>query len=112
MATLHPRMFIPQATLEAWVDSGQAALEGEVVHLARSGRGYRLDAAVRFLAVVAAPGDTALVGKVLSERRIAELGGELLGDSVLFGDAAFQVEPGYIGTLVEAPLENLESESR
>ena len=100
MAVLHPRMFIAQATLEAWMDSGQAALDGDVVRLQRARRAYRLDAAVRFVSAVSGT-DDGLIGKVLSERRLTELGGELLGDSVLFGDVAFQIEPGYIGTLVE-----------
>lgn len=100
MVTLHPRMFIAQSTLEAWLDSGQAVLEGAVVELKRAGRAYELVGAVRFVAVVSAPEEVSLVGKVLSERRVSELGGEILGDSVLFGDAAFQVEAGYIGTLM------------
>lgn len=94
-------MFIAQSTLESWMDSGQAALEGEVVHLERVQRAYRLDAAVRFLSAISAPDDARLIGKVLSERRVVELGGEMMGDSVLFGDAAFQVESGYIGTLMD-----------
>lgn len=99
MATLHPRMFIAQSTLEGWMDSGRAALDGDQVRL-KAGWTYQLDAAVRFVSVVSAPRDVHLIGKVLSEARVSELGGELLGDSVLFGDAAFQVEAGYIGTLV------------
>lgn len=112
MATLHPRMFIAQATLEAWVDSGLARLDGDAVHLERPGRAYRLEDAVRFRSTVSPPPEDAeaeldrqalerLLGRVLTEARLAELGGERLGDSVLFGAHAFEVEPGYVGTLVE-----------
>lgn len=98
MATLHSRMFIAQATLERWVDSGNVDIQNNVVVLRNHNRAYVLEPAVRFVSVLegAAP---QLVGKVLTEIRIVELGGELLGDSVLFGDAAFQVESGYVGTL-------------
>lgn len=91
-------MFIAQTTLESWVDSGRVDVGKDTVRLNNVGRTYRLEPAVRFLASVegAAP---ELVGKVLTEKRIGELGGELMGDSVLFGDNAFQVEAGYIGTL-------------
>ena len=114
MATLHPRMFIAQSTLEAWMDSGLASLEGDAIKLERPGRTYRLEDAVRFRAPVVdpasddeAPSSAAqgaaeqLVGKVLTERRLGELGGERLGNSVLFGQLAFDVEPGYVGTLLE-----------
>ncbi len=101
-------MFIGQSTLEAWLDSGHAdLLDGEVL-LKRANRAYRLDPAVRFLATISGS-DSALLGKVLGEARVVELGGEILGDSVLFGDAAFQIEPGFIGTLVTELSEEDES---
>ncbi len=43
-----------------------------------------------------------LIGKVLTDNRIQELGGEIMGDSVLFGESAFEVEAGYVGTLQDA----------
>ncbi len=98
MATLHPRMFIAQSTLESWVDSGRVDVGKDTVRLHNVGRTYRIEPAVRFLATI--EGTAAeLVGKVLTERRVGELGGELMGDSVIFGDSAFQVEAGYIGIL-------------
>lgn len=99
MATLHPRMFIPQRTLEAWLDSGSAEVDHEVVLLKNAGRAYDLVPAVRFLKVVPTTSAPELLGKVLSEARILELGGEIMGTSVLFGEAAFEVEAGYIGQL-------------
>ncbi|MEL6186809.1 MAG: hypothetical protein AAFU79_19475 [Myxococcota bacterium] len=110
MATLHARMFIAQATLEGWMDTGRAVLEADRVQL-RAGWVYRIEPAVRFTAVVSAPSDVDLLGKVLSESRVVELGGELLGDSVLFGDAAFQVESGYIGTLETPSPDRAQTES-
>lgn len=107
MATLHPRMFIAQSTLEAWMDSGLATLSGDEVHLRRPGRSYRLEAAVRFESAVSEPsarpgekGAGELLGKVLTQSRLAELGGELLEDSVLLGEVAFEVKSGFVGTLI------------
>jgi hypothetical protein len=97
-------MFIAQATLESWVDSGRVEVGKDTVVLRNVGRTYHLEPAVRFLASV--EGSAAeLVGKVLTERRIGELGGELMGDSVVFGDSAFQVESGYIGTLARSGVD-------
>ncbi len=99
MATLHPRMFITQSTLEIWMDSETVDVQEQTVVLKKVGRSYRIEPAVRFLSVVPEGAAPELVGKVLSEKRIAELGGELMGDSVLFGEAAFEIESGYIGVL-------------
>jgi hypothetical protein len=48
--------------------------------------------------MVGGAADSLLVGKVLSEKQILELDGELLGDSVVFGQIAFEVRAGYIAT--------------
>ena len=101
MAHLHPRMFIAHSTLEAWVDSGNVDVGENVVTLMKLGRKYDLEPAVRFLAVVPEGAAPELIGKVLTNERIVELGGELMGDSVLFGEAAFEVETGFVGNLRE-----------
>jgi hypothetical protein len=107
MAKLHDRMFIAHSTLEAWLETGKVEVSENVAHLKKSGRAYLLDPAVRFLSVVPEGTAPTLIGKVLSERRIVELGGEILGNSVLFGEAAFVVEPGYVGTLRAGPPESM-----
>ncbi|MCA9555178.1 MAG: hypothetical protein KC933_34420 [Myxococcales bacterium] len=100
---MHPRMFIAQATLESWLDSGHVDMESSLVVLKNHGRAYELEPAVRFVASVPEGKAPDLIGKVLTERRINELGGEMMGDSVLFGEAAFVVEAGYVGILRDAP---------
>lgn len=92
-------MFIAHSTLEAWVDSGNVDVGENVVTLQKIGRQYDLEPAVRFLAVVPDGAAPELIGKVLTNDRIVELGGELMGDSVLFGEAAFEVETGFVGNL-------------
>lgn len=92
-------MFIAERTLEAWLDTGNVDVDAELVRLNNHGRAYELEPAVRFLSVVPEGAAPDLIGKVLTTKRIAELGGELMGDSVLFGEAAFEVEAGYVGTL-------------
>jgi hypothetical protein len=102
MPTLHDRMFIAQSTLETWMDSGNVEMRGEAVVLKKLNRTYTLEPAVRFLSVVSGGAAPKLIGKVLTEKRIGELGGEILGDSVIIGEAAFQVQPGFVGILQKA----------
>lgn len=92
-------MFIAQSTLEAWLDAGKAEVNDQIVHLKKLRREYAIEPAVKFLAVMPEDRGGKLIGKVLSEKRVLELGGEILGDSVLFGETAFQVQSGYVGTL-------------
>ncbi|MEL7370371.1 MAG: hypothetical protein AAFN74_15745 [Myxococcota bacterium] len=102
MSTLHPRMFIAQRTLEAWLETGNVQVDNTVVILENLGRSYDLTPAVRFIKVLPEGAAPDIVGKVLTEERITELGGELMGGSVLFGETAFEVEPGFVGRLRDA----------
>ncbi|MFO0724853.1 MAG: hypothetical protein U1E65_13820 [Myxococcota bacterium] len=92
-------MFVAQSTLEAWLDSGKAEYDGQVVTLKRHAKRYLLEPAVRVVRVVDGASDATLVGRVIPERRIGELGGELMGDSMVFGNIAFEVKGGYIAEI-------------
>jgi hypothetical protein len=99
MGRLHEKMFVAQTTLETWLESGKVEFDGTVVTLTRHRRTYDLQPAVQFLSVVEGHAETDLVGKVIPEHKITELGGEILGDSVIFGELAFHVRQGYIAIL-------------
>lgn len=103
MVTLHDRMFIAQSTLEAWIDAGHAEVHDEILVLERLNRAYHLEPAARFLSKVSGGGSHGIVGRVLSQREIGALGGEMLGESVLMGETAYQVRSGFIASL--RPLE-------
>lgn len=94
------RAFVAQHTLEAWVDAGDALVESDHVDIRNRGR-FQLEPAVRFLRRIEGATLHELAGKVLSEARITALGGELLGDSVVFGDVAYEVQPGFVATREE-----------
>jgi len=95
-------MFIAQRTLEAWLETGNVQVDNTVVILENLGRSYDLTPAVRFIKVLPEGAAPDIVGKVLTEERITELGGELMGGSVLFGETASEVEPGFVGRLRDA----------
>jgi hypothetical protein len=61
------------------------------------GRSYALDPAVRFLRVVGADADpNALLHKVKSATQLRDLGAEVLDSSVILGDLAYEVDPGFL----------------
>jgi hypothetical protein len=93
-------LFVSQALLDAWAGQGRIDLDGRSIALRvgqARGRRYALDPAVRFLRV-AGGGDDALglVARVKTLAQVREIGGEPMADSVVVGDVAYEVEPGFL----------------
>ena len=93
-------LFVTQPMLDSWAEQGRIELAGDVMTLLRGegvGRTYALEPAVRFLRVVGAEGDpNALVSKVKPVAQLRSLGAEQVADSVVLGDVAYDVEPGFL----------------
>jgi hypothetical protein len=92
------KVFISQGAVDTWVSSDQAELSGNL--LSFKGRPGTLDLVPASLFRRISAGNTdphTLVGKVLDEEAILALGGETYMSSVLLGEIAYDVEPGFIG---------------
>jgi hypothetical protein len=93
-------LFVSQAMLESWAGQGKIDFAGNVMTLLAGegkGRRYALVPAVRFLKLVGAEADAqALLHKVKSAEQLREMGAEQVGGSVLVGEAAYEVEPGFL----------------
>lgn len=93
-------LFVSQAMLETWAEQGKIEFAGNVMTLLSGdgmGRTYALEPAVRFLKVVGAEEDPhALVHKVKSVTQLRAMGAEPVGDSCILGDAAYEVQPGFL----------------
>jgi hypothetical protein len=91
--------FLPLAAVEGWTARGVVEVAGGVMTVqAGSARGQRLklEPAIRFLGVAGGGLDpNGLTGKVKAETALRETGAELLGDSVLLGDVAYDVQQGF-----------------
>jgi hypothetical protein len=104
-------IFFSQARLEALVESGVLELDGDALLLAGGRARYRVEEAVRILAEEVCAGEVPdLVGTVqLRQRLVDDLGGELLGSSLLLGEAAFEVVTGVLaspdGEMTSGPSE-------
>ncbi len=92
------RIFFPQAALDRWMMDGAVDLKGSELTLLAVGRRYLLTEAVRVLRDVTDSGDAQkLVGRVKARVDLEQIGAELVETSMLIGDAAYDVEPGWVG---------------
>ncbi len=102
-------LFVSQAMLEAWSGQGKVAFAGQTMSVRKgpgSGRAYALDPAVRFLRIVGAERDPhGLLAKVKTEAQLRALGGERMGDSVVVGDVAYEVQPGFLASASAPPAD-------
>jgi hypothetical protein len=94
------RLFIAHEALDVWVADGRAEIDAEGLVDHETSRRFALTEAVRFLEeVTGAPDAPGLVGKVKSLAQVAEMGGEHMADSVILGETAYRVQPGFMGVL-------------
>lgn len=95
------RVFFPQSALDLWMGEDRVDLIGSELVVKGEGRKYKVVEAVRILAeVTGGPDDHELVGKVKSVSFLTELGAELLDTSLVLGDLAYEVVPGFAGAPV------------
>lgn len=88
--------FVPQSTLDDWTDLGQIELDGSTLRIPSESASFHLTPAVHFVALVEGEDEHRLVGRVKTERHVRDIGGELLTDSCIVGDTAYQVQPGFL----------------
>jgi hypothetical protein len=91
------RIFFPQAALDEWIVEGTVDLQDGELTIVAAGRRYRVAEAVRVVRDVSGGGDTELVGRVKARTYLEQMGAEIVESSMLLGDAAYDVEPGWIG---------------
>jgi hypothetical protein len=97
------RVFFPQALLDAWIADERVELTGDELLLKDEGRRYRIAEAVRVMTDVAGGGDAhKLLGKVKTRDQLMPLSAELLEGSMVVGDDAYDVIPGFVGEPVGA----------
>jgi hypothetical protein len=92
------RIFFPQEALDTWLLDGHVELSGEELTIKAEGRKFRIAEAVRVLTeVTGTPDGFDLVGRVKSKGYLTELGAEMLDSSMILGDNAYDVTPGFLG---------------
>jgi hypothetical protein len=107
------RIFFPQSAFDEWITRESVEVRGEELVVVPEARRYRIAEAVRVVAeVTGAPDPNALVGKVKPRQALDELGAEILEGSMIIGDNAYEVVPGWLGTPIGSLQEHLASPER
>jgi hypothetical protein len=92
--------FVSQALLDTWAGQGRIDVAGQAITLlGGEGRGQRyvLEPAVRFLRVAGGGADPhQVLARVKTLAQVRDMGGDALAGSVVLGDVAYEVEPGFL----------------
>ncbi len=98
------RVFFPQIALDEWLAETRVELLNDELMVKSENRKYRIIEGIRVLREVSGSADGhELVGTVKSKAFLVELGAELLESSMILGDNAYDVVPGFVGALIGAP---------
>ncbi len=92
------RVFFPQAALDGWIAEDRVELTRSELVIKAEGRRYTLTEAVRVLGEVTSGEDVYdVVGKVRERSALEAAGAELFESSMVWGEYAFEVIPGWLG---------------
>jgi hypothetical protein len=96
------RVFFPQLAIDQWGIDGKVDLSQDELILLSEGRRYKVEESVRVVReVTGADDEHKLVGKVKPKAFLASLGAEILENSMILGDNAYDVVPGWTAAPVE-----------
>jgi hypothetical protein len=106
------QLFFPQDALDRWIVDASVELQQGELSIVNEGRRFKLTEAVRILREVSGAGDAhELLGRVKTRAFLEELGAEIVEHSMLLGDAAYDVEPGWLGAPQGSFAEHMASEA-
>jgi hypothetical protein len=95
------KLFLPQTTLEEWALNDKADIKDGKLVVTEEKESYPVTPAVHFLRLVSGSDERKLVSKVKTQEQLQAWGAEVMMDSVLLGEAAYEVASGY---MAEVPL--------
>ena len=100
------KLFLPQTQLEEWALEDKADVKDGVLAVSGEEGVYSVTPAVHIVQLVTGEDSNGLVSKVKTEEQLKTLGAEQMADSVLLGDTAYEVVPGYVA---DVPLLDAEA---
>lgn len=98
MATAQNRVFFSQQALDLWLSGGKVDLRGTQLTILEERRSYQIAEAVYIMREVSGAADAHdLIGRVKPKARLEREGAEIFDSSLVFGDNAYDVVPGWLG---------------
>ena len=91
-----PRYFLPEAVLEEWSLEQKADLQETRLLISEDKSAVPLVPAVHFFKLVSGVDERKLLSKVKTRDQLQAMSAEQIHDSVILGDAAYEVVPGYL----------------
>jgi hypothetical protein len=97
-----PRIFVAQTALDRWMGAGTTTLEADLMRFnAAPGVSFYINPAVHFAALDGGGTDPYdIIGSVKSSHELAQMGADHYDTSVIIGEYAYSVRPGFVGTPV------------
>ena len=106
-------VFFPQALVDQWGVDGKIDLTASELIVLAEGRAYRITESVYVLAEVTGAADARdIVGRVKPKAALQEIGAELYEGSMIIGDTAYDVGPGWTGSATTPFADHLLSPER
>jgi hypothetical protein len=89
-------LFVPQSVLDRWSEQGKVQVDGHVLTILGENKAFALTSAVRFIKMEAGDDVSRLLQKVKTTDALKQMGAEHYMESVILGDAAYQVQQGFL----------------
>ncbi len=104
------RLFISQERLDEWTADAKATMKSNRLEIiatgmktataALDGLDFSMEPAIRFVKVSGGEEDpNELLGSVMTEEELVEIGADLYMSSVIHGDIAYDVQCGFVGVI-------------
>jgi hypothetical protein len=99
-----PRIFVAQTLVDAWLSSGGVSLEQDLLRLSGPPSvDLFINPAVWFEKIDGGDADPHdVVGRVKTSQELAQMGADHYESSVVMGDFAYTVKPGFTAIVVDA----------
>jgi len=102
-----PRIFVAQTLADSWLSAGRVQLERDLLRVSDVGGGPTTDLfinpAVFFERIDGTESDVHdVVGRVKTAQELAQMGADHYESSVVMGDYAYTVVPGYLAIPVDS----------
>lgn len=98
-----PRIYVSQALVDRWLVDSRIELDGDLLRLSGAQTSLFINPAVFFECVDGGDADpNQVVGCVKSSQELAQMGAEHYDTSVVLGEHAYTVQPGFIAVPVGA----------